>query len=81
MIRKVIDYIKEDAFELRADNTYISIINYTDIQYMEEERISVTYKYGSVLIKGNQLTVIKLMENEMLIKGDFTSIEFRRGYE
>lgn len=78
MIRKVIDYIKEDSFELRMDNNYICIINYLDVSYMEEEKISVSYDYGSILIKGKNLTVIKLLEHEMLIKGEFLSIEIKR---
>lgn len=80
MIRKVIDYIKEDAFEIRMDNNYICIINYQDVSYMEEEKISVSYDKGNILIKGKNLTVVKLLEQEMLIKGEFLSIEIKRSY-
>lgn len=78
MIRRVIDYIKEDAFEFRMDNDYICIINYIDVSYMEEEKISVTYQKGTILIKGKNLTVVKLLEHEMVIKGEFLSIEIKR---
>lgn len=81
MIRKVIDYIKEDNFELRANTDYISILNYVSIAFMEDEKILINHKDGSVLIKGKNLTVIKLMKSEMLIKGMFKIIEFRRNYE
>lgn len=81
MIRKVIDYIKEDSFEVRIDQDSICVINYLSISYMEEEKISVTYLGGSLLIKGKKLSVIKLLEQEMLIRGEFTSIEFRRNHE
>ena len=81
MIRKVIDYIKEDQFEVRIDNQYICIINYIDIHYMEEEKISVSYLEGTIIIKGKNLVVIKLLDQEMLIKGDFQNIEFRRNHE
>ena len=81
MIRKVIDYVKEDNFEVRIDQDSICIINYLSISYMEEEKISVKYLGGSLLIKGKKLSVIKLLEQEMLIRGEFTSIEFRRGNE
>lgn len=78
MIRKVIDYVREDSFEVRIDNNYISIINYEDIHYMEEEKISVQYKEGTIVISGEKLVVVKLLDKEMLIKGKFTNIEFRR---
>lgn len=81
MIRKVIDYIKEDGFELRVNNEYISIINYTNIAYMEEDKISISYKDGSVLVGGKNLVVVKMLDKEMLIKGNFLKIEFRRRNE
>lgn len=81
MIRKVIDYVKEDSFEIRIEDGYVCIMNYTDIHYMEEEKISVSYFHGTVLVKGNRLVVVKLLDNELLIKGNFTSIEFRRNHE
>lgn len=81
MIRKVIDYIKEDEFEIRIDSKYINIINFIDISFMEEEKIKINYSDGSVLIKGKNLTVLKLLDKEILIKGMFLSVEFGRDYE
>ena len=81
MIRKVIDYVKNDEFEIKFDNRYINVINFSNISYMEDSKIKINYNEGSVLIKGNELTVSKLLDNEILIKGKFTNIEFRRNYE
>jgi len=81
MIRKVIDYIKEDDFEVRIDSKYINIINFIEVLFMEDEKIKINYNGGSLLIKGNNLTVLKLLDKEMLVKGNFLSIEFRRDYE
>jgi len=78
LIRKVIDYIKEDSFELRVNHEYISIINYISIDYMKEDKISVSYQSGAVLISGKDLVVVKMLDKEMLIKGNFLKIEFRR---
>ena len=78
MIRKVIDFIKEDNFELKLDNNYISITNYDTVNYMEDSKISIDYQNGKILIKGNALSVIKLLDHEILIKGKFTSIEVLR---
>ncbi len=81
MIRKVINYVKEDGFEIRIDPQYVCIINYSNISYMEEEKISVSYPGGAVLIKGKHLVVVKLLEQEVLIKGKFSALEFRRDHE
>ncbi len=81
MIRKVIDYVREDQFEIRIQEDAICILNYTDISFMEEEKILLHYSDGSVFIRGKQLVVVKLLEQEMLIKGKFDTIEFRRNHE
>lgn len=77
MIRKVIDYIKNESFEVKLDNNYVDVINYLMINYMEDDKILITYKDGSILIKGKNLTVVKLLDNEVLIKGNISSLEFR----
>jgi len=81
VIRKVIDYIKDDSFEVRFDNSYIDIVNYLQINYMEEEKISITFVDGVLNIKGKNLSVIKLIDSEILIKGIVTNIEIRRNNE
>lgn len=81
MIRKVIDYMREDSFEVRIEDGYVCVMNYTDIHYMEEEKISLAYSSGTLLIQGKKLVVVKLLDNEILIKGNFSNLEFRRNHE
>ena len=81
VIRQVIDYIKDDSFEVKFDNSYINIVNYLQVNYMEEEKISVNSSDGVLNIKGKNLSVIKLIDNEILIKGIITNIEIRRNNE
>ena len=81
MIRQVINYIKNDDFEVKFNYNYLNIVNYLTINYMENEKISVNYKGGSLIVKGNNLIITKLLDNEILIKGKFTNIEIRRDNE
>ena len=74
VIRQVIDYIKDDSFEVKFDSDYINIINYLQINYMEEEKISITFVGGILNIKGKNLSVIKLIDDEILIKKEFRSL-------
>jgi hypothetical protein len=43
---------------------------------MEDTRISLDYYENKLLIKGNNLSVKKLLESEILITGSILSIEF-----
>ena len=45
---------------------------------MEDSKISISYMNNKLLIKGTDLTVKKLLESEILITGNFVSIEFDR---
>ena len=70
-------FINDTSFQILYRNNSLNIINYTDINYMEESKISISvYNNKKILIKGNNLTVKKLLESEILIVGNITSIEF-----
>ena len=70
-------FINDSSFQILYRNNSLNIINYTDINYMEESKISISvYNNKKILIKGNNLTVKKLLESEILIVGNITSIEF-----
>lgn len=81
MIRRVIDFVKDEEFEFKMNDKYITVINYSNIDYMEDSKISVRYSNGRIIIKGKKMTVLKLLNNEVLIKGDFDSIEVEKKYE
>lgn len=71
-------YINDIDFQIIYINKQLNIINYEKINYMEDEKISLSSKDGTILIKGNSLRVKKLLDNEIMIVGNFESIEFRK---
>lgn len=70
-------YVKENDFKITILNNKINIVNYKDIGHFDSDRIVVKNEDTDVIIKGNDLVVSKLMNDEILITGDFTNIEFR----
>jgi sporulation protein YqfC len=54
----------------------INIINYIDIITLEDNRISVKYEKGIIIIKGKNLALNKLLDREILITGKISSLEF-----
>lgn len=81
MIRQVIDYVKNENFQVYFDNDYLNIQNFIDINYMEEDKISIKYNDGNIKIIGKKISVIKLLDKEILIKGTINNIEIRRNNE
>lgn len=74
----VMRYINDIDFQIIYINKQLNIINYEKINYMEDEKISLSSKDGTILIKGNSLRVKKLLDNEIMIVGNFECIEFRK---
>ena len=74
----VMRYINDIDFQIIYINKQLNIINYEKINYMEDEKISLSSKDGTIMIKGNSLRVKKLLDNEIMIVGNFESIEFRK---
>ena len=70
-------YILENDLKITIVNNKINIVNYTDIGHFDSNKIVVKTDSRSIIVKGSHLVVSKLMNREILITGDFKTIEFR----
>ena len=78
MISKGIkSFIIEDNLKIVILENKIDIVNYLDIGSFDSTKIIVKTDSKDVIIKGKNLVVSKLMSNEVLITGEFNTIEFR----
>lgn len=73
---KISRFINDTSFQILYINDNLDIINYTNINYMEDSKISINNYDNKILIKGSNLSVKKLLESEILIGGNIQSIEF-----
>ena len=71
------NYILEKNFEIHLTSKYVDIVNYTDIGHFDTNSITIYYEDGSVLIKGSNMTINKLLNYEVLVVGKINSIELR----
>lgn len=74
----VMRYINDTDFQIVYINGEVNIVNYDRINYMENEKISLSYKSGTVVVIGNNLRVKKLLDNEVIIVGDIQNLDFRK---
>jgi len=77
IINGIRSYIKETDYKITILNNKINIVNYKDIGHFDSNKIVIKLEEREVIIKGSELVVSKLMNDEILITGDFTNIEFR----
>ena len=74
-MKGIINYIKDNEFKINIIKNKINIVNYINLLSMSETRVSLTSQIGRIVIKGENLSVKKLLNKEILIEGDINMIE------
>ena len=74
-INKLRSYLLDDEFKMIIQNDRININNYEKIDYLDLDKIIVKHDNKKTIIKGNNLRVTKLLNDEILIKGIIKNIE------
>lgn len=77
MFDKLRSYVDKKELEINVFRNNIHIVNYDEIITLTDS--VVTIKYGDkyhITIKGNALSIKKLLDNELLLKGKVEDIHF-----
>lgn len=74
----VMRYINDTDFQIVYINSELNIVNYDKINYMENDKISLSSKVGTIVVIGENLRVKKLLDNEIVIVGEFKNLDFRK---
>lgn len=78
LVRKVRDYLLDENFKMIVLNNKINISNYEKIEYLDNDSVIIKYSDGKIITKGENLTVSKLLNQEILITGKIKEIEMRQ---
>lgn len=70
------NYIDNQEFKLIISNNYLNIINYLKIIILESERIDILVPNKIIKIKGQNLKLMRLLNQEILIEGFIKDVEF-----
>ena len=75
MLDRLNNYIDDKKFKLIYEDNLIDIINYTRLITIENNYVSLYIKNKKIIIKGKELILKKLLDNELLLNGEVTSLE------
>lgn len=75
MFNRINNYINDNEFRFTIYEDKIHIINFQKIISLEEDYISILNNNKKITIKGTNLKLNKLLEKEILIKGNILKIE------
>lgn len=79
MIRQIRNYIENKDFKIVILNNKVNVVNYKDIIKISTQLISLDSGTDIVNIKGDNLVLGKLLDDEILIVGKISSLEVK-GY-
>lgn len=81
MTRRVRNYLLDEEFNMIVLKNKVNIVNYDSIGYFDNDLIIINYSDGEIKIKGENLVVSKLLNDEILISGIIKIIEMRNSHE
>lgn len=71
------NYFLENQFKVTYLENKVNIVNYESIGHFDSNKIIIRKNSGSVIVNGTNLVVSKLLNDEILIDGKISNIEFR----
>lgn len=68
------NYLYDNEYKITIKENYVDIVNYDEIVDFTLTKISVRYKSKIIIIEGKDLTISKMVDNEVLVIGLVTTI-------
>ena len=75
MFERVHSYFHDDEFRFTIYEDQLHVLNFKQILILEDYYISFRSLNKTISVRGQDLALTKLLENEMLIRGDILQIE------
>lgn len=77
IINKFRNYLLEEEFEIHIFPNKVDIVNYTNIDHFDNNSVIIRHTDGILVIKGKNLVVSKLLQDEVLVEGTIQNLELR----
>lgn len=77
MLKDLRNYIFEKDFKLTYVKDKLDIVNFGQIDHFTDEKIIIRNSDKTVIVKGENLIISKMLDDEMLISGTIKNIEFK----
>ena len=73
---RIKNYIEDNEFHFDIFIDHIYIANYEKILSLSDTRVSFVAQNKKITLTGNKLSLIKMLDDELLIQGNLTKVEF-----
>lgn len=72
---RIKNYIEDNEFHFDIFIDHIYIANYEKILSLSDTRVSFVAQNKRITLTGNKLSLIKMLDDELLIQGNLTKVE------
>ena len=72
---RIKNYIEDNEFHFDNFIDHIYIANYEKILSLSDTRVSFVAQNKKITLTGNKLSLIKMLDDELLIQGNLTKVE------
>lgn len=77
ILKNIEEYLFDNDYKLNITDKYINIINYDEIVDFSINKITVKCKSHLIIIEGKDLSITKMIDNEVLITGIIININIK----
>lgn len=71
------NYILDEEFKINIFKDKVNVVNYIDIVNFTSKEVTIKYDGGLLLIIGSNLSISRLLIDEVLVTGSIEKIELR----
>lgn len=81
MLKKIFSYVNDNNLKVIYSNNKINIINYKRILIFNDDKIKLECPKKIVSVVGNNLSIKRLYDEELLIDGNIKEVKWEDFYE
>lgn len=70
-------YLLDEEFKITMIENKIDVVNYDSIGHFDSSKVMIHYNSKTLIIKGKNLVVSRLLSDEVLVTGEIKGIEFQ----
>lgn len=74
MLKSINKFIINNEYSINIWKNYIEINNFTDVILLEDNEVIIEIDKKIIKIKGKEIYIKKLVDKEILLSGDFETI-------
>ena len=76
ILNRLDNYINDKKYSMTYKYNKLDIVNYTEIKDFTSKIITIRYQDKIYQVKGSNLVISRMMDNEILISGNIENITF-----